>query len=144
MRHSRPPGYGAAVVPNRRRSGPLIGIIAACVLAVSSNACSFAFVEGPPPQQGRRKTFDCTDSYSWPVADTVLTVVGGTLCMFILGLGKALGGSPTPAFYGLVALTVVAPAGSAVYGYGKVGDCRDAVRQASAPGVPEFAPRPVD
>jgi hypothetical protein len=140
LRHLGPPGYRRRVVPNRRRSGPLIVIIAACVLAVSSNACSFAFVEGPPPQEGRRKTFDCTDSYSWPVVDTVLAVVGGTVCMFILGLGKALGGSPKPAFYGLVALTVVAPAGGAVYGYDKVGDCRDARR--SAP--PGYAPRPAD
>jgi hypothetical protein len=118
----------------------LIGVIAACVLAVSANACSFAWVEGPPANVRGRTTFECTDSYTLPVLDTVLAAVGGTLCMFILGLGKALGGSPTPAFYGLVALTVVAPAGSAVYGYNKVGDCRDAVRSSA----PEHAPMPVD
>ena len=136
-----PRGYGRLLVPNRRRSGPLIGIVAACVLAVSSNGCSFTWAEGPPAHARSGTPIDCTDSYTLPVLDTVFAIVGGTMCLFIYSLGTALGGSPKPAFYGLLGVTFVAPAGSAVYGYNKVGDCRDA-RQISA--VPEYAPRPAD
>ena len=138
-----PRGYGRFVVPSRRRSGSLIGIIVGCVLAVSSNGCSFTWAEGPPAHPRSGQPLDCTDSYTLPVLDTVFAVVGGTVCLFAYSLGAALGGSPKPAFYGLLAVTVVAPAGSAIYGYNKVGDCRD-VRQTSASSVPEYAPRPAD
>ena len=129
---------------NRDRAGPLVAVIAVCVLAVSSNACSFAFVEGPPPNAEGLKTFDCTDSFAPPVLDTVLAVIDGALALFAYGLGRALGGSPTPVFWGFLAVGVGAPTASAIYGYSKVGSCRDVRRRTSAPSVAENEPTPAD
>jgi len=79
------------------------------------------------------KSFECTDSYTLPVVDTVLAVVGGTVSFMIYGLGSALGGSPTPAFYGFALVTVGLPTASAIYGYNKVGSCRGAARASARP-----------
>jgi hypothetical protein len=128
-------------MPNRRRAVPF-AVIALCVLALCANACSFAYVYGPPSDTQNVKSFDCTDSYALPIVDTVLAAVGGAMSFMIYGLGRALGGSPTPAFYGVALVTIGLPTASAIYGYHKVGSCRDAARSSVRPiAATDLAPR---
>jgi len=128
---------------------PLIGrravpsaVIAVCLLALCANGCSFAYVYGPPPETKGLKSFECTDSYTLPVVDSVLAVVGGTVSFMIYGLGRALGGGPTPVFYGFALVTIGVPTASAIYGYNKVGGCREAARASARPiAATDLTPR---
>jgi len=107
------------------------------VIGVLLGGCSFAFVNGPPPQHQQLPYFDCTSSRVAPVLDTIFTALQ------VLNVGLAVsdndaewedrfGGDapiarkPSIALYaGLAALG----AAGAYYGFTKTGECRDAKLQ---------------
>jgi hypothetical protein len=103
---------------------------------MGASGCSFLFADGPPPNHRELRYFDCNTSNIFPAADTLVGV---------LGLGYVIGqalpspdietpsgpapGPPGPSVGSLVLKAipfVVLPVTSAVYGYKKVGKCRDA------------------
>jgi hypothetical protein len=96
-----------------------------------AGGCSFIFSEGPPAQHQMMPYFDCSSSYAPPVIDTLwggLNLVGAFIAMSAseedwrargnrVSRGAAIG----------VGLAWAALSGSsAVYGYNKVGQCKQA------------------
>jgi hypothetical protein len=112
-------------MPRRKRFGPL----AIATLATAFGGCSFAFVNGPPPNHRTSPFFTCTSGNGAPILDTVAATIGlidaasfaadglsdsstttgsKTANMIVLGGGAAL------------------LAASAAYGYKKTSECRAA------------------
>jgi hypothetical protein len=115
-----------------RVTAPLV--LCTLLLAAGSGACSFLFVDGPPEKHQQLPYFTCTTSRAWPVVDTVL---GATYAIEAVGVGAmstrgsgSTAGSTAGAIAGggLAALFIV----SAVSGYGKASECRDAVADLQA------------
>jgi hypothetical protein len=114
--------------------------VAACLLAMTANGCSFVFTHDPPPHHAEMRYFDCPSNSTAPTVDTTLTVAGGVVVLLSLLVISAassgfLGGASTDGAYGKLGLltlpTVVLPLSSAIYGYTKVGNCRDAKNELS-------------
>jgi hypothetical protein len=103
--------------------------VVVCLLALGANGCSFVFAGGPPANHRELKYFDCPTSHAPPIIDTVVAVTGGAVTFLAWGLGTALasdsGGSANTILLAGIPL-VLLPAASAIYGYSKGGDCRDA------------------
>ena len=124
-------------------------VLFASFLAAGSGACSYAFVDGPPEKHRQLPYFTCTTSKAWPVVDTVLAGVYAVDTAAFLSAGS----SSTARERETVAITAaglaVLFAASAVSGYGKASDCREAteelqvrlirMQQQAAPG---FGPGP--
>jgi hypothetical protein len=117
-----------------KRSRSWMSAVVAVVTSVSLSGCSFIFTEGPPPNHERLPYFDCSSSAAAPVVDTIWAGLNG------LGALVAAGQSDeqwkqnnnatersTVIGVGLVWLAV--SGASAIYGYQKVGACRDAKAQ---------------
>ena len=100
-----------------------------CLLALGVEGCSFIFAAGPPANHRELKYFDCPSSHAPPTIDTVVAVAGGVVTFLAWGLGTALssesGGNANSILLVGIPL-VLLPTASAVYGYSKGGDCRDA------------------
>lgn len=98
-----------------------------CLLSLAANGCSFLFVQGPPPDYREHEDVDCTVTDAAPTIDTVLMVTGGASTLFLFLLS---GLSDTSDPRGKIALLSIpfffVPAGSAVYGYRTVRNCRAA------------------
>jgi hypothetical protein len=111
---------------------PWMGAVALATCA-SVSGCSFIFSEGPPPQHERMPYFDCSTSYAPPVLDTEWKMNGNTTeRSTVIGVG-------------LVWLAVSGAA--AIYGYNKVGACRQAkdqlmLRMMRAPAPQAWPPPP--
>jgi hypothetical protein len=133
MRHLNDRATGGATV--RRGVAALAGVALA-----TTGGCSFLFVEGPPKHASRDSQLTCTDSYTWPVVDTLVAVSQGLRILTIVTpLGKSferpLSVDPKTDFLvGLGTLTLAAT--SATVGYLRVKECQDLGR-ARPSGDPE-------
>jgi hypothetical protein len=115
-------------------------------LALTLGGCSFAFIHGPPANHRQMRFFDCSTSNVLPFLDTVMAAgaVGETL--------DAVTGSPTTTTSKTELATFAVEAAllgaSAVYGFTKTSDCRDAqaAMLARTPPVGPYmlAPPPID
>ncbi|HVV17527.1 MAG TPA: hypothetical protein VHH90_10015 [Polyangia bacterium] len=113
----------------------------------STTSCSFLFVHGPPPDHERLPYFDCSSSNVLPVLDALY---GGLAAAEAVAAGA---GSPTFSSSGKSEAWVLAGeaavvGASAVYGFSKTSDCRQAQaamikRAQTRPfGGPTFGPTP--
>jgi hypothetical protein len=133
MRHLNNGASAGATV--RRGVAALVGMALA-----ASAGCSFLFVEGPPKHASHDSALACTDSYTWPVVDTLVAVSQGLRILTIVTpLGKSferpLSVDPKTDFMvGLGTLTLAAT--SATVGYVRVKECQDLGR-ARPSGDPE-------
>jgi hypothetical protein len=113
----------------RFRTGVLAGVLVG-LLALGGSGCSFLFVQPAPPQTVPAQNFDCTTSYADPIVDTVLAVLGGLLTLGVTSICLDTCGERQSYARVVLAIPLVAlPAGSAIYGYRKVGGCRAAHRR---------------
>jgi hypothetical protein len=124
--------------------------LAIAALSTMLCGCSFAFVNGPPPNHKTSSFFGCTSSNGVPMLDTVAATIG-LLDAVSLATGSGSDsntttGSRTSSAIAAGAVTAVFAA-SAAYGFKKTSECREAeadlVRRTpvftGAPGP--FAPR---
>ena len=133
-------------MPPRRVLGPL----AIAALSTAFGGCSFAFVNGPPPNHRTSAFFGCTSSNGVPMLDTIAATLGLLDAVsYATGSGSdsnTATGSRRDNAIAFGAVTAVLAA-SAAYGYKKTSECREAeadlVRRTpvftGAPGP--FAPR---
>ena len=125
-----------------RVSAPL----ALCILflAGGNQACSFAFVDGPPKTHRQLNYFTCTSSNVLPTIDVVLGAITAVETVGLFSARTSLGANTE-----LTAIAAVAAAeaalftASAISGYGKTSDCREAtdelqVRLSRMPPAPGF------
>ena len=108
------------------------------LLLVSSlvPGCSLMFAKGPPAGHEQLPAFPCTTSYAAPVVDTLW---GGLAGVNVLGqLAFEQGGEAVGT--GLVFLGLAGA--SAIYGYSKVGQCRDAQAELKLRGYRPPLPHP--
>jgi hypothetical protein len=136
----------------RSSRSPWAGAVV-CLLAMAANGCSFMYAQSPPPNHTQMRYFDCPSSYAPPALDTAGAVAGGLFSLVLFAFAAYGGSSSFSAIQGanareaapglanvggaavLVAVPVVLvglPAASAVYGYTKVGECRDAKAELDA------------
>jgi hypothetical protein len=112
-------------------------------LLCAASGCSFAFVHGPPANHRQLPFFDCTTSNILPALDGLLglVLVGET----VDGTDSGLSASTKTAIGVAVAEAVLFGA-SAVYGFKKTSDCRDAqnllLMRMPPPQAPSFAAPP--
>ena len=108
-------------------TGVLAGVLAG--LLATGGGCSFIFVEPAPKQPIPAQNLDCTTNYVAPIVDSVLAVVGGFFTLAVTSICIDTCGEDRNLKRAVLALPFfVLPVGSAVYGYAKVGGCRDAHR----------------
>lgn len=128
---------------------PLRPPVLGALLALVFGGCSFAFVDGPPSMHKQLPYFECTSSRAWPTVDIVVGGVTGIEAVALLSDNQIYSDSRTEAAIaaGEAALFVA----SAVYGYEKTSDCREAkdeliqrvYRQPAGPGFgPGFGGAP--
>jgi hypothetical protein len=110
--------------------------------AWSLGGCSFAFVHGPPANHRNMAFFDCSSSNALPVIDGLLTAAA---------LGETLDATSinttSKAELAIYAGEAALFAASAIYGFKKTSDCRDAqaamlARTPLRPVGPTLAPPP--
>ena len=108
-------------------------LIALCTvfLATASGACSYLFVDAPPERHRQLPYFQCTTSKAWPVVDTVVASAYAIDTAVFLGMaGKSSSDRAAAGTLGIGSLAAAALfAASAVSGYGKVSDCREATEE---------------
>jgi hypothetical protein len=91
--------------------------------AILGTGCSFLFVNGPPRDHERRASFTCTESNAWPVVDAIWAGLNG------IGAASAANDEMNPDKDQIIAVGVgwlLVSGISAVYGFGKVSDCKTA------------------
>jgi len=94
-------------------------------LAVVPAGCSLAFVNGPPPNHQKLAYFDCSSSRALPTLD--LLVAGAAAVDAIPGVaGGASGLSSSRANLAVFGTEAALFAASAIYGYSKTAECREA------------------
>jgi len=117
--------------------------------ALASNGCSFTFVHGPPANHQRLAFFDCSSGSGLPIIDTIvaLAMVGETSD----ATGSASSGltSSSKANVAIFAAQAALFGASALYGFKKTADCRDAqaalaLRTPRAPAQPVMNAPPID
>ncbi len=127
------------------------GSLAIALLSTAVGGCSFAFVNGPPPNYKTSPFFDCTSGNVLPILDSV---VAGGLLIDAVGAGTASGAfasssantSASARAGNAIALGAGAAllAASAGYGFKKTSECRQAeddfIRR--APLAPTFTGAP--
>ena len=127
----------------------LVRITLLCGLPLTSTACGWIFVNGPPPNHERLNFFTCTQSRVAPGVDLVwtgLTAIGVVMVLSSselevdrdLGVSKAVG-------VGIYAGWGAATALSAVSGFKTVNQCRNATallmeRLSRPPDTPSATP----
>jgi hypothetical protein len=112
----------------KRGSGLLAGLVACLLATGAASGCSFAFVTPPPANPQPGQPLDCSTNYVDPIVDTALATLGGMLSLLILE-GPCIDvcdeGKKTKGVILSLPLFVL-PTISAIYGYSRVGACRDA------------------
>ena len=114
--------------PRPRPSAPLPLLM--CGLLIMPG-CSFIFSEGPPANHHRLPYFDCSTSYAPPVIDTVWAGLQGLNALGAAATSEADWNAEISRG-GVIAvglLWLALSGTSAIYGYNKVGSCRDAKNQ---------------
>jgi hypothetical protein len=109
------------------RSGVGVGKLAVLVaaLGVMPAACSLAFVNGPPPNHQKLAYFDCSSSRALPTLD--LLVAGAATVDAIPGVANSASSlSSSRANLAVFGTEAALFAASAVYGYSKTAECREA------------------
>ena len=136
-----------------RTSFPAALRLALCALVITGGGCSFVFVDGPPKNHAQLPYFECSSSKAWPVVDAVMAASLGLAASAAFVDG---GSSSNDTGQGLVAAAEAAAfAISALHGYQKVADCREAkeeliaslgfpARYAAAPTASTFRAPPPD
>jgi len=113
-------------VTQRLSLPPALGLAALCTLALAGGGCSYAFVDGPPANHARVPYFECSSSKAWPVADVVLAATLGIGAAGAFADDGAGSGSKDTTEALLMAAEAAVFAVSALSGYQKVADCREA------------------
>ena len=108
-------------------SRSLVRITLLCVLPLTSMACGWLFVNGPPPNHERLNFFTCTQSRGAPGIDAVWT---GALALIIATV-LVSSDAEVESFSKGGVVAIYGPWGaatalSAVSGFKKVNQCRDA------------------
>jgi hypothetical protein len=103
----------------------------AVVLLVATGGCSFLFVEGPPREHRQMAYFDCTESRLVPILETILVAAEGLYLSAALRASDAEWEEDNDGLDrdDAIALSVVRGsvfATSAVFGYVRSSDCREA------------------
>ncbi len=122
-----------------------LALVATLILTSATGGCSFAFVNGPPPNHRQLRFFDCTSSNTIPTLDLVVSALS-----LLDAVAAGTDGSGTTATGSSKADLITFAAGaallgaSAAYGYKKTGECRDAETQLMlrTPPTPTLAPSP--
>jgi hypothetical protein len=131
-------------------------VASALLLSTVLSGCSFLFVDGPPSSHKQLPYFECTSGKGWPTVDLVWGGLSGAEALGVLSAtsnsssSASSAGKTTAAILAGEAVLFIA---SAVYGYEKASDCREAkdalmnrlYRQQMGPGFgpgPGFAPYP--
>jgi hypothetical protein len=116
--------------------------VLAVVVGGSSVGCSWAFVNGPPPNHKALAYFDCTSSNLLPTGD--LLFAGAAAVDAIAGFSGASGVPTNRAALAGFAVEGALFGASAIYGYSKTASCREAQAEMvkRAPRVPLYAPGP--
>jgi hypothetical protein len=107
--------------------------------------CSFAFVHGPPPGHEQLTAFDCSTSNALPVLDALWAGLSAAETVAAATGSPEFKSPKTESF--IYAGEAAVAAASAVYGFRKTSECREAQallmkRAASQPAMPAFAPAP--
>ena len=120
-----------------------LALVATLILTSATGGCSFAFVNGPPPNHRQLPFFDCTASNTLPTLD----LVAGALSLLDAVAAGTDGSGSTATGSGKADLITFAVGAallgaSAAYGYKKTGECRDAETQLMlrTPPTPTLAP----
>jgi hypothetical protein len=135
--------------PTSRAPG-LALLLCAGVAMGTSSGCSFLFVDGPPDNARKMRSFSCTTSNALPTTDVVL---GSLMVIDAIGIAAdptySSSGSGSGTNYGPAigaAAVAAAFATSAAVGYKRTSECRDATAELMnrlyPPAPPGFAPAP--
>ena len=89
--------------------------------AASASGCSFLFASAPPDNHEKLYEFDCTTGNVLPVVDSVIATVYG-----IGTAGMLADKSDPPSTVATMAVAVAAFGASAVLGFRRTSDCREA------------------
>jgi hypothetical protein len=93
-------------------------------LAAAATGCSLAFVNGPPPNHQKLAYFDCSSSRALPTLD--LLVAGAATVDAIPGVANGASGLSNHAALAVFGAEAALFAASAIYGYSKTSECREA------------------
>ena len=121
-------------------------LVATLILASATGGCSFAFVNGPPPNHRQLSFFGCTSSNTIPTLDLA---VGALSVVDAVVAGSSSGSTSTSTGSGkgdaiAFAATAALLGASAAYGYKKTSECREAEAELvrRTPPTPILAPQP--
>lgn len=100
------------------------------LLILATTGCSLAFVRGPPDGHEEMTEFVCTEDKSLPGVEALFSglFLVSALLAFAADDSGGIGPSSDEVGAGLVVPAVVLGASSAI-GFGRVGDCRDALEE---------------
>jgi hypothetical protein len=123
-----------------------IVLVATLILTSGAGGCSFALVNGPPPNHRQLSFFGCTSSNTIPMVDlgiSALSVVDAALS----AAGSSSSGLSTGSNKGDLVTFAASAAlfgASAAYGYKRTAECRDAeaLLVKRTPPAPMLAPTP--
>jgi hypothetical protein len=123
-----------------------IFLVATLILASATGGCSFAFVNGPPPNHRQLSFFGCTSGNTIPTLDAAVSALA-VVDAVLAGSGQTTTDSSTGSRKGDVitfAATAALLGASAAYGYKKTAECRDAEAELvrRTPPTPIFVPSP--
>jgi hypothetical protein len=132
--------------PMSRNGGLALALCASAAMATTSG-CSLLFVDGPPDNAKKLRSFNCTTSNSLPTTDVV---IGSIAVLDAIGIATesstySTSGSTVAPAIGAAAVAA-AFATSAAVGYGRTSACRDATAELMTrlypPAPPGFVPAP--
>jgi hypothetical protein len=134
-----------------RTSFPAALPLALCALVLTGGGCSYVFVDGPPKNHAQLPYFECSSSKAWPVVDAVMAASLGLAASAAFVDGGSSSNDNSQGF--VAAAEAAAFAISALSGYQKVAECREAkeeliaslgsrTRYAAAPSFREPSPDP--
>lgn len=101
-------------------------LVATLILASATGGCSFAFVNGPPPNHRQLSFFGCTSSNTIPTLDAAVAALS-VVDAVVAGTGGGGSTSSTGSSKGdaiTFAATAALLGASAAYGYKKTSECR--------------------
>jgi hypothetical protein len=94
------------------------------IAALLPTGCSFLFVHGPPSNHAQAPQFDCSDGVGWPVVDVIWAGLNGIGAASAANDGSMIENPDQVVAVGVAWLVVSGI--SAIYGFAKTSECRDA------------------